>query len=105
MNDSGWEFAVLSEEPKGVLKSQMMPAIKVTETLKPIKQINPEPGVYLFDIGQNTAGWWKIEVKGSPGQTVRVLGAETLNYSIFSEPLKEGDKFTDMSFIKGSYSP
>lgn len=94
MNDSAWEFAVLSEEPKGALKSQMMPAIKVTETLKPIKQINPEPGVYLFDLGQNIAGWWKIEVKGSPGQTVRVRGAETLNDSLFSEPLKEGDKLS-----------
>ncbi|MEN6323410.1 MAG: family 78 glycoside hydrolase catalytic domain [Proteiniphilum sp.] len=94
MNDSGWRFAVISKGPKGLLKSQMMPAIKVTETLKPIKQIHPEPGVYLFDLGQNMAGWWKIEVKGNPGQTVRVRGAETLNDSIFSQPLKEGDKLS-----------
>ena len=59
-----------------------------------MKQTNPEPGVYLFDLGQNMAGWWKLEVKGSPGQAIRIRGAETLNDSLFPKPLEEGDRLS-----------
>jgi alpha-L-rhamnosidase len=88
---SEWQPVQIAESPGGILKSQLMPSIKVTETIQPIAITNPEPGVYLFDMGQNFAGWWKIRVKGSTGVTLRVRGAETLNDSLFPEPLKQGD--------------
>ncbi|NCB06999.1 MAG: alpha-L-rhamnosidase [Bacteroidia bacterium] len=93
-NDSEWQPVALANEPGGKLKSQLMPAIKVTNTLAPVKQTNPEPGVFLFDLGQNIAGWWRLEVKGSPGQVIRIRGAETLNDSLFTKPLEEGDKLS-----------
>jgi alpha-L-rhamnosidase len=93
-NDSNWKPAVVATEPRGRLKSQLTPAIQVTQTLEPVKQTNPEPGVYLFDLGQNMAGWWRLKVKGTPGQVIRILGAETLNDSLFPKPLEEGDKLS-----------
>jgi alpha-L-rhamnosidase len=93
-DDSDWQNAATAEKPTGDLKSQMMPPIKVVQTLKPVKQIHPEPGVYLFDLGQNIAGWWRLEVEGEPGQVIRIRGAETLNDSLFSKPLEEGDKLS-----------
>ena len=86
-DDGTWQPVTVSEGPGGALKSQLMPAIKVTKTIQPVKEINPEPGVFLYDLGQNMAGWWKVEVKGTPGQVIRIRGAETLNDSLFPKPL------------------
>ncbi|WP_372933944.1 family 78 glycoside hydrolase catalytic domain [Mariniphaga sediminis] len=93
-DDGTWQPVTVSEGPGGTLKSQLMPAIKVTKTIQPVKEINPEPGVFLYDLGQNIAGWWKVEVKGTPGQVVRIRGAETLNDSLFPRPLEEGDRLS-----------
>ncbi len=93
-DDTAWTSVVVAQGPGGALKSQLMPAIKVTATLDPIRQINPEKGVYLFDLGQNMAGWWRLEVKGSPGQVIRIRGAETLNDSLFPKPLEEEDRLS-----------
>lgn len=93
-DDANWQPAVVATEPRGRLKSQLTPAIEVTQTLEPVKQTQPEPGVYLFDLGQNIAGWWMLEVKGTPGQVIRIRGAETLNDSLFPKLLEEGDKLS-----------
>ncbi len=93
-DDSDWDSAVLSNGPGGKLKAQLTPPIKVTQTLTPVKQINPQPGVFLFDLGQNMAGWWRLEIEGDPGQVIRIRGSETLNDSLFSEPLEEGDRIS-----------
>lgn len=93
-DDATWNPAIVANEPGGNLKSQLTPAIQVTRTLEPVKETNPEPGVYLFDLGQNIAGWWALEVKGTPGQVIRIRGAETLNDSLFPKPLEEGDKLS-----------
>lgn len=90
-DDNNWQNVALAEDPGGTLKSQLMPPIKVTSTIQPVAEISPSPGVYLFDLGQNIAGWWRIRIKGKAGQTVRVRGAETLNDSLFAKPLEKGD--------------
>ncbi len=88
---SDWQQVIKVDSPGGILQSQLMSPIKVIKTIKPIATTNPEPGVYLFDMGQNFAGWWRIKVKGSSGIAVRVRGAETLNDSLFPKPLQSGD--------------
>ncbi len=93
-NDSDWQPSTVVKSPGGIVVSQMMPAVKVVYTLKPIARTNPQPGVYLFDLGQNFAGWWRIQVKGVEGLTVRVKGAETLNDSLFPKPLQITDKLS-----------
>ncbi len=86
-----WRNVVLAKKPAGILKSQMMLPIMVTDTIQPIAETNPAPGVYLYDLGQNIAGWWRLQVKGAVGQTVRVRGAETLNDLLFPKPLEKKD--------------
>ena len=90
-DDENWGNVVIAPNPGGRLKSQLMPPIKVTETIQPVAYTNITSGVYLFDLGQNIAGWWRIKVKGTPGVAIRVRGAETLNDSLFAKPLQEGD--------------
>ncbi|MCK3684738.1 family 78 glycoside hydrolase catalytic domain [Maribellus sp. YY47] len=92
---NNWKNAILATKPGGQLVSQLNPPVKVTETLEPVKQTQPSEGVYLFDLGQNIAGWWKIEVKGKAGQVIRIRGSETLNNELFPKNLEEGDKYSD----------
>jgi alpha-L-rhamnosidase len=89
-DDSRWKKAAIAESPGGVLRWQAVP-IRVTETLTPVAQTNPAEGVYIFDLGQNIAGWWKIIVRGEAGRTVRVRGSETLNDMLFPKNLQDGD--------------
>jgi alpha-L-rhamnosidase len=91
---SDWQQVTLTDSPGGIMQAQLMPAIKVTETIIPVATTNPEPGVYLFDMGQNFAGWWRIRIKGLPDVTVRIRGAETLNDSLFPKPLQQEDKLS-----------
>lgn len=93
-DDSAWKQAVLAATPSGRLKSQMMQPIRVNQTITPVAETNPSPGVYLYDLGQNISGWWRLEVKGNPGQVIRIRGAETLNDSLFPKPLEAGDRLS-----------
>ena len=77
-DDAAWKSADILPPPGGVLSARRSPAIRVTETRKPIARTSPKPGVYLFDFGQNLVGWCRLQVKGSPGTVIRLRHAETL---------------------------
>ncbi|NIQ11190.1 MAG: family 78 glycoside hydrolase catalytic domain, partial [Gammaproteobacteria bacterium] len=72
------------------MDAQVMPAIKVRQTIQPVAETQPEEGVYLFDMGQNFPGWWRIRTEGDTGVRLRVKAAETLNDSLFPTPLQPG---------------
>ncbi|MDR0815174.1 MAG: family 78 glycoside hydrolase catalytic domain, partial [Bacteroidales bacterium] len=94
IDDSGWKEAAVAPNPGGKVKWQSIP-IRITETLPAIASTRPSEKTYLFDLGQNIAGWWRITVKGAAGQTLRIRGAETLNNKRFPKNLEEGDTFSD----------
>ena len=77
-DDSGWPQAVGAPEPLGSLRAQSAPAIRVTRTLKPVKLTEPKPGVWIFDLGQNFAGWARLRVQGPAGTRVRLRYGELL---------------------------
>ena len=55
--------------------------MKVQRTFTPVKLTNPQPGVWVFDFGQNFAGWAELRLPGGipAGTVVKMLPAETLN--------------------------
>ena len=53
--------------PGGKLAAQMMPPIKADQILKPVKLTEPKPGVFVFDMGQNFAGFAELSVRGPGG--------------------------------------
>lgn len=55
------------------------PAIRVAHTIRPIALTEPAPGVWIFDLGQNIAGWPRLRVRGPAGITVRMRTAEELD--------------------------
>ncbi|MFJ8009098.1 alpha-L-rhamnosidase [Streptomyces fagopyri] len=53
--------------------------VRVAEELPVKKVTEPEPGVFVLDLGQNMVGSVRLRVKGRAGTTVRLRHAEVLN--------------------------
>ena len=75
---AGWGRPEPAAPPKGTLRAQTMPPVKVTETLVPVKVTEPNPGVFIFDMGQNFAGWCQLTVAGPAGTKVTLRHGERL---------------------------
>jgi alpha-L-rhamnosidase len=101
-DDKVWKKASAVPGPKGVLSSQMMPPIRVMDTIVPLKLTNPEPGAYVFDMGQNASGWARLRVSGPRGAAVRMRFAELLydNGMINRENLRSA-RAEDVYILKG----
>jgi alpha-L-rhamnosidase len=77
-DDSSWENANVVQAPGGKMMPQMMESIQVTEILAPVKLTNPEADVWVFDMGQNFAGWARLVVQGPKETKVRMRYAENI---------------------------
>jgi alpha-L-rhamnosidase len=76
-DDSAWQSAEVVEGPN--LAPQLMPPIRVTEKIRPVRMWSPRPDVHVFDFGQNFSGWVRLKVRGPQGREVRVRHAELIN--------------------------
>ena len=79
LDDTVWRQAHSASGELGQLQAQFQPPIKITATLKPVEITEPEPGIYIFDFGQNFAGWVLMRLKGEAGSEVRLRYGELLN--------------------------
>ncbi|WP_370383576.1 family 78 glycoside hydrolase catalytic domain, partial [Catenulispora sp. GAS73] len=77
-NASSWQPVQTVAAPGGSLEADTMPPITVAQTLNAVKLTEPEPGVYVYDFGQNIAGWELLRTQGPAGSTVRMRTAEEL---------------------------
>lgn len=103
-DDSSWDQAVLVEEAMGELKSQgTLPPIKVIKPRTAVKMTQPAPGVYLYDFGQNFAGWLHLKVKGPAGATVKIHTAELMHEDtgMLNPNTNRGAVATDTYICKG----
>ncbi|MBN1344434.1 MAG: family 78 glycoside hydrolase catalytic domain [Phycisphaerae bacterium] len=100
-DDAAWADVDLVDQPvdnlvpqaKGTLQSiQDLPAVKVWES---------DPGVYVFDFGQNLTGWVRLKVKGNPGDKITIRHAEVMKDGKFYTANLRGAKATDVYVCKG----
>lgn len=73
-----WTTPISVESPGGIMVSQMMEPIKAVMEIKPIQVTNPKPAIYIYDMGQNMAGWIRLRVNGQRGTKVQIKYAENL---------------------------
>ncbi|MEI8282728.1 MAG: family 78 glycoside hydrolase catalytic domain, partial [Armatimonadota bacterium] len=73
-----WKQVTMVDEPKGKLTSQQLPPIRVRQSIKPISVKEPKPGVYVFDLGTNIAGWATLTTRGPMGTKVTLKYNEAL---------------------------
>jgi alpha-L-rhamnosidase len=85
-------------------KLEAFPGVNVRETgrIEPIGITEPEPGVFVFDMGQNFAGFAQLKAKGPAGTKIVLRFAEMLNPDgkIYTTNLR-GARATDTYVLKG----
>lgn len=84
-----WRPVRIARPPGGVLRAQVMPPCRLMETVPPVSVREVRPGVWVYDLGRNIAGWARLTANGSAGTNVVMRYAERLG--------PEGD--IDMSHI------
>ena len=110
-NDFAWAQAIEVSPPGGRLVAQLMPPIRVVKTLKPVKVTEPKPGVFLYDFGQNFAGFPRLTISGAAGTTISMKCGERLNsdgtldpsaIAVYVDRGKHGQQFqTNIYTLKG----
>jgi alpha-L-rhamnosidase len=98
-DDSKWGRAQLVQPGAPVLTAQIGEPMRVIETIHPVAITNPKPGVYIFDLGQNMAGWCRLKVSGAAGTVVKLRHGEELNpdgslYTANMRSAKAEDSYT-----------
>ncbi|MEV0221355.1 family 78 glycoside hydrolase catalytic domain [Streptomyces sp. NPDC050704] len=79
----GWIAAGIAPPPNLTtdLVWRVAEPLRVVDRLRPVSVKQPQPGVWVFDFGQNFAGWPLLELHGPlpAGATVKLYPAESLN--------------------------
>jgi alpha-L-rhamnosidase len=88
--------------PNLVLEADTIDPVRINDEL-PAKSITqPQPGVYLVDFGQETAGWVRLRASGRTGQKVTLRHGEMLNPNgtLYTSNLRGADA-TDIYWLRG----
>ena len=95
-------LAACADGPGGRRVAAALEPIAVVETLTPRVVSQPRPGVYVFDLGQNIAGWARIRLRGERGSRVALRFAESLypDGTINQENLRNA-RAEDVYILKG----
>ena len=98
-DDSAWQPAGVFDRKGARLVAQPNEPIRITREITPVSISEPQPGAYVFDMGQNFAGWCRLKVRGSTGQAITLRHAEVLNPdgTIYTENLRSAaatDRYT-----------
>ena len=80
---AGWSPVAVLPHPDGAprtrLVAQCNEPIRVVKEVRPVRMTEPEPGVYVYDMGQNMVGWCRLRAKAPAGALISLRHAETLN--------------------------
>lgn len=110
-DDHNWKSATVVSPVPGKLKSQIMPPIRITEKVKPVKFTKIDDKTYVYDFGHNFSGICDLHIQGERGTKVKICHGERLalnghldnqlinQYFQFNQPDEEGQ--TDIYIMKG----
>ena len=74
-----WMPVLIAQNPPPKLIAQCLPPIKRMKEL-PAKSVNKvSEGTYIFDFGQNFAGWTRLKVNAPAGTTITIRTAEEID--------------------------
>ena len=102
-DDSAWHTVAVTDKSEGRVQSYPGVTVQKILEIKPKKLTEPEKGVYVFDMGQNFAGWVRLKVSGKAGTKVVLRFAEMLkpDGTIYTENLRAA-RCTDTYILKGT---
>ncbi len=76
-NDQFWQEALVVDGPS-ILSSQTAMPLKILDSFSVKKISQPQPGISIYDFGQNASGIFKIKVKGKKGDQITFRPAELI---------------------------
>lgn len=84
------------------LVSQSNEPVRVVETIRPISINEVARGTYIYNLGQNIAGWVELSICGPAGTRVQLRHGERLNPdgTLYTENLRRAAA-TDVYILKG----
>ncbi|MDP0501139.1 MAG: family 78 glycoside hydrolase catalytic domain [Verrucomicrobiota bacterium JB022] len=77
-DESKWLPSLPVEAPTVPLVAQRAEPVQETQILQPISRTEIRPNVYIYDLGQNIAGWVYLKTKAKPGTRIKIRHAERL---------------------------
>ncbi len=80
-DDSAWDNTVAPDRTDLNLVPQINQPVRIVETLESKSVAVTKKGYYLFDVGENIAGWCNIQLAGKPGDRVIMRHGEILDDS------------------------
>jgi alpha-L-rhamnosidase len=78
-DDSTWRAATAFGRSAIERIAQPNEPMRVTQEISPVARTEPRPGVFVYDLGQNFAGWCRLNVRGPAGTTLSLRHGEVLN--------------------------
>ena len=78
-SDTDWKPVLMVDGPTNNLIAQKTAPVRVKKVLDPVSISEPKPGVFVFDFGQNLAGWGRLKVSGPAGTKVTIKYDERLS--------------------------
>lgn len=99
-NDADWSQPIVVPAV-GRLKSQFQKPVKVKAEHKCIKYWESQPGIYIYDFGQNASAIPSLRVKGQAGNTVIMRPAEYLTDEGLSNQNNSGTPYYFSYTLKG----
>jgi alpha-L-rhamnosidase len=79
LDESKWTGAVVREEKLRPLEAQVMEPVHQICEIKPKTLTEPEPGHWVYDLGQNMVGVVQLKVSAPAGTKITLRHAEMLN--------------------------
>jgi len=88
--------------PTVPLVAQRSEPVRIVEQLTPLTVQEIRPGAFIFDLGQNIAGWVRLSVNAPAGTRITIRHGERLNPdgTLYTENLRRA-KATDVYISKG----
>ncbi len=102
-DDSAWGDVAVTKTISGLLQSYPGVTVRKQLQIEPVEITEPKEGTFVFDLGQNFAGWARLQVKGEAGTKVVLRFAEVLNPdgTIYTTNLRAA-RCTDTYILNGN---
>ncbi len=85
-DERSWNASNVVRSPGGRLCSAMLEPGMVTKIIQPLSVNEPRQDTFVFDLGQNIAGWVRLNVQGPAGAKVKLRFAERIHSNGMIDP-------------------
>lgn len=86
-DDAKWRKPALAKEKIGKLAAQPLPPIRAHDSWHPVRVSEPKPGVFIYDCGENFAGWLRVKIALPRGTKLSLRYGELLHKDGTLNPL------------------